>query len=79
MIADMAANLDFCIRAVAALVMSLRDAGASSDDILRALEASARCENKLRLETMLGQITEENLYPEWPTVSTGKREGADNG
>lgn len=37
-----------CIRAVAAFVMGLQDAGAKPEDIVAALEAAARCENSIR-------------------------------
>lgn len=37
-----------CIRAVAAAVMALQDCGAEPDDVIGALEAAARCEDRLR-------------------------------
>jgi hypothetical protein len=60
---------DFCIRAVAALVMSLQDNGALAEDVIAALKAAARCEGRLRqhieneLTEMIGGITPENLHP----------------
>lgn len=60
---------DFCIRSVAALVMSLQDSGALAEDVIAALEAAALCEDRLRqhaaqeLDGMLAQITPENLHP----------------
>lgn len=60
---------DFCIRSVAALVMSLQDGGAMAGDVIAALEAAARCEDRLRqcaaqqLDDMIEKITLENLHP----------------
>jgi hypothetical protein len=59
---------DFCIRSVAALVMSLQDNGALAEDVIAALEAAARCEGRLRqhveneLTEMIEKITPENLH-----------------
>lgn len=60
---------DFCIRSVAALVMSLQDGGAMAGDVIAALEAAARCEDRLRqcaakqLDDMIDNITPDNLHP----------------
>lgn len=59
---------DDCIRAVAALVMTLQDGGALAEDVLAALEAASRCEPRLReeaakqLDEMVAKITPENLH-----------------
>jgi hypothetical protein len=64
---------DFCIRSVAALVMSLQDGGALAEDVLAALQAAARCEGRLRecaasqgeelRNDLIDKITPENLHP----------------
>lgn len=65
----MAPNREDCIRAVAALVMSLQDAGAGAGDVVAALEAAARCEKRLRehveieAQALVDRITPDNLHP----------------
>ena len=46
--ATMPLSREDCIRAVAALVMSLQDADAAPVDVVAALEAASRCEDLLR-------------------------------
>jgi len=46
-------DVDQCIRAVAAVVMALQECGAKQEDIVRALMAAARCEDKIREHTFL--------------------------